>query len=62
MCIGIGGSYLGVEFVFEALKTDPESAKAAEGQGLRFLTNVDPIDAKRCLSGLNAEETLVDHP
>eukprot|EP00929_Paragymnodinium_shiwhaense_P103575 TRINITY_DN6718_c0_g1_i2.p2 TRINITY_DN6718_c0_g1~~TRINITY_DN6718_c0_g1_i2.p2 ORF type:complete len:566 (-),score=173.93 TRINITY_DN6718_c0_g1_i2:364-2013(-) len=59
LCIGIGGSYLGVEFVFEALKTDPEAAAAAKGRGLRFLANVDPIDVKRALTGLNAEETLV---
>merc|ERR1719487_913360 len=59
VCIGIGGSYLGVEFVFEALKTDPEAAAAASGRSLRFLANVDPIDVKRALTGLNAEETLV---
>lgn len=59
VCIGIGGSYLGVEFVFEALKTDPDAAKAAKGRNLRFLANVDPIDVKRALSGLNPEETLV---
>merc|ERR1719310_577354 len=59
VCIGIGGSYLGVEFIFEALKTDEEAAAAAKGRGLRFLANVDPIDVKRALEGLNAEETLV---
>mmetsp|Transcript_1440 Transcript_1440/g.4434 ORF Transcript_1440/g.4434 Transcript_1440/m.4434 type:complete len:548 (-) Transcript_1440:129-1772(-) len=59
VCIGIGGSYLGVEFVFEALKTDPAAAAAAEGRRLRFLANVDPIDVKRALDGLVAETTLV---
>jgi len=59
VCIGIGGSYLGVEFVFEALKTDPEAAAAANGRRLRFIANVDPIDVKRGLSGLSAETTLV---
>lgn len=59
LAIGIGGSYLGVEFVFEALKTDPEAAAAAAGRRLRFLANVDPIDVKRALEGLNAETTLV---
>eukprot|EP00927_Polykrikos_kofoidii_P047507 TRINITY_DN416_c0_g1_i1.p1 TRINITY_DN416_c0_g1~~TRINITY_DN416_c0_g1_i1.p1 ORF type:complete len:549 (-),score=104.04 TRINITY_DN416_c0_g1_i1:249-1895(-) len=59
VCIGIGGSYLGVEFVFEALKTDVEAAEAAKGRRLRFLANVDPIDVRRALEGLNAEETLV---
>lgn len=59
VCIGIGGSYLSVEFVFEALKTDPEAAVAARGRRLRFLANVDPIDIKRALDGLSAETTLV---
>jgi len=45
--------------VFEALKTDPEAAVAAEGRRLRFLANVDPIDVKRALEGLKAETTLV---
>eukprot|EP00933_Yihiella_yeosuensis_P041864 TRINITY_DN3626_c0_g1_i1.p1 TRINITY_DN3626_c0_g1~~TRINITY_DN3626_c0_g1_i1.p1 ORF type:complete len:544 (+),score=119.31 TRINITY_DN3626_c0_g1_i1:93-1724(+) len=59
VCIGIGGSYLGVELVFEALKTDPEASAAAAGRRLRFLANVDPIDVKRALEGLKAETTLV---
>jgi len=59
VCIGIGGSYLGVEFVFEALKTDPQAEAAARGKSLRFLANVDPIDVKRGLAGLRAETTLV---
>eukprot|EP00928_Gymnodinium_smaydae_P095033 TRINITY_DN80_c0_g1_i2.p1 TRINITY_DN80_c0_g1~~TRINITY_DN80_c0_g1_i2.p1 ORF type:complete len:565 (+),score=153.61 TRINITY_DN80_c0_g1_i2:211-1695(+) len=59
VAIGIGGSYLGVEFVYEALRTDPECAEAAKGRRLRFLANVDPIDVKRALEGLNAETTLV---
>lgn len=59
LCIGIGGSYLGVEFVHEALRTDPAASSAAEGRSLRFLANVDPIDVKRALTGLKAETTLV---
>ncbi|CAE7246141.1 PGIC1-A [Symbiodinium sp. CCMP2592] len=59
LCIGIGGSYLGVEFVYEALRTDSTAAAAAKGRSLRFLANVDPIDVKRALTGLNAETTLV---
>lgn len=59
LCIGIGGSYLGVEFVHEALRTSPESAGAAVGRRLRFLANVDPIDPLRALDGLRAETTLV---
>lgn len=38
---------MGVEFVYEALKTDPAAASAAAGRKLRFLANVDPIDVSR---------------
>jgi glucose-6-phosphate isomerase len=57
--IGIGGSYLGPEFVAEALRTDPDCARDAEGRRLRFLANVDPIDVARALEGLDPETTLV---
>ncbi|KAG5176618.1 Phosphoglucose isomerase [Tribonema minus] len=57
--VGIGGSYLGPEFVYEALRTDKEAAVQAAGRRLRFLANVDPVDAKRALEGLDPEETLV---
>jgi glucose-6-phosphate isomerase len=57
--IGIGGSYLGPEFVFEALRTDPEASVAAEGRKLRFLANVDPVDTARALEGLDPETTLI---
>lgn len=59
VAIGIGGSYLGPEFVYEALKTDPVAAKAAKGRRLRFLANVDPIDVSRALDGLEPATTLV---
>ena len=59
VAIGIGGSYLGPEFVYEALKTDPVAAKAAKGRRLRFLANVDPIDVTRALDGLEPATTLV---
>ena len=49
LVIGIGGSYLGPEFVFEALRQDHESKAAAQGRNLRFLANVDPIDFHRAL-------------
>lgn len=57
--IGIGGSYLGPEFVYEALKTSASSAESASGRTLRFLANVDPVDVKRATEGLDPEETLV---
>jgi len=59
VAIGIGGSYLGPEFVYEALRTDPAAAKAAQGRRLRFLANVDPIDVTRALDGLEPATTLV---
>ncbi|CAK4192704.1 unnamed protein product [Aphanomyces euteiches] len=57
--IGIGGSYLGPEFVFEALKHEPVAKAAAAGRSLRFLANVDPVDAARAIEGLDPETTLV---
>ncbi len=59
VAIGIGGSYLGPEFVYEALKTDKVCAKAAAGRRLRFLANIDPIDVTRALEDLEPETTLV---
>ncbi|OMJ95380.1 hypothetical protein SteCoe_1302 [Stentor coeruleus] len=59
LCIGIGGSYLGPEFVAEALKTEPECARAAAGRKLRFLANVDPVDFIRNTSDLDPHTTLV---
>ena len=57
--IGIGGSYLGPEFVYEALRNEAQAAKAARGRRLRFLANVDPVDVTRALDGLRPETTLV---
>eukprot|EP00172_Hildenbrandia_rubra_P000058 Plantae.Rhodophyta-Hildenbrandia_rubra.ctg10257.p1 GENE.Plantae.Rhodophyta-Hildenbrandia_rubra.ctg10257~~Plantae.Rhodophyta-Hildenbrandia_rubra.ctg10257.p1 ORF type:complete len:550 (+),score=111.96 Plantae.Rhodophyta-Hildenbrandia_rubra.ctg10257:255-1904(+) len=59
VAIGIGGSYLGPEFVYEALRMDPTAKSAASGRRLRFLANVDPVDVARAQEGLNAETTLV---
>ena len=57
--IGIGGSYLGAEFAYEALRTDADASKCAQGRRLRFLANVDPVGVTRALEGLNPETTLV---
>jgi len=59
LVIGIGGSYLGPEFVFEAMRQDSGCRAAAEGRTLKFLANVDPIDFHRAMEGLDIEETLV---
>jgi len=56
--IGIGGSYLGPEFIAEALSTDPVAAAEAQGRSLKFLANVDPIDFKRQMEGVDIETTL----
>jgi len=57
--VGIGGSYLGPEFLHEVLKTEPEGVNAALGYSLRFLANVDPVDVERTCADLDPEETLI---
>ena len=59
--IGIGGSYLGPEFVCEALRYHAPSAAASHqaGRTLRFLANVDPTDVFRATADLDPEQTLV---
>jgi len=59
VAIGIGGSYLGPEFVNESLRTEPACVASAHGRRLRFLANVDPIDVSRALSELDPATTLV---
>lgn len=59
VAIGIGGSYLGPEFLFEALSTDPAAEEAAQGRTLKFLANVDPVDFKRATRDLDPETSLV---
>ena len=51
--IGIGGSYLSIEFVFEALRSHPAYEAASKGRKLRFLANVDPIDLHRSVQDLD---------
>ncbi len=57
--IGIGGSYLSIEFVYEALRSHSLYKKESENRTIRFLANVDPIDFDRAVQGLNVEETLI---
>jgi glucose-6-phosphate isomerase len=59
VAVGIGGSYLGPEFVYEALRMDPTAQAAAAGRRLRFLANVDPVDVARATEGLLPATTLV---
>ena len=53
--IGIGGSYLSIEFVYEALRTHPKYIAESKNRKLRFLANVDPIDISRATEDLNPE-------
>merc|ERR1719157_24296 len=59
VCIGIGGSQLGPEFVHEALRADSAAAEASKGRVLRFLANVDPVDFEICTRDLDPEETMI---
>ncbi|XP_024365878.1 glucose-6-phosphate isomerase, cytosolic isoform X2 [Physcomitrium patens] len=59
VAIGIGGSFLGPLFVHNALETEPACEELAKGRSLRFLSNVDPVDASIALKGLDPETTLV---
>jgi glucose-6-phosphate isomerase len=58
VAIGIGGSYLGPEFVYEALRFSTKGRVTSQERELRFLANVDPIDFERATHSLNVEETL----
>lgn len=57
--VGIGGSYLGPEFLHEVLKTEPEGINSSLGYSLHFLSNVDPVDVERTCARLDPEETLI---
>lgn len=59
VAIGIGGSYLGPEFVHTALQFDEGCKNQANGRRLRFLANVDPVDVAKALHELDPETTLV---
>lgn len=56
--IGIGGSYLGVEFVYEALKSHPKVSEAAGDRELHLIANVDPLDAAQKFKELDHERCL----
>lgn len=55
MTIGIGGSYLGVDFVYEALKSHP---KCKGDRVLKLIANVDPLDAAQKFASLDHEQVL----
>ena len=57
--IGIGGSYLGVEFIYQSLRNHPDLQKKAFGYNIHFLANVCPIDFERSIENFDPEETLI---
>lgn len=61
VAVGIGGSYLGPDFVYEALKTDVTASASGQSRGydLEFLANVDPVDVKRTVSKFDPETTMI---
>ena len=59
IAIGIGGSYLGTDFVYNALKSHSEYSKLSKGFELKFIANVCPVDFYNSIKDLNVEETLV---
>eukprot|EP00615_Pteridomonas_danica_P014048 CAMPEP_0114385254 /NCGR_PEP_ID=MMETSP0102-20121206/5875_1 /TAXON_ID=38822 ORGANISM="Pteridomonas danica, Strain PT" /NCGR_SAMPLE_ID=MMETSP0102 /ASSEMBLY_ACC=CAM_ASM_000212 /LENGTH=554 /DNA_ID=CAMNT_0001541771 /DNA_START=17 /DNA_END=1681 /DNA_ORIENTATION=- len=59
VAVGIGGSYLGPEFLYETLNSDPTNSEKTEGRTLKFLANVDPVDFARATRDLDPEATLV---
>ena len=59
ICVGIGGSYLGSEFLYEAFRTYQPCKQSSEKRRLRFLANVDPIDIERVIQDYHPETTLV---
>jgi len=57
--IGIGGSYLGVECVYEALKVHSRSLLFKNNLQLHFLSNVDPSSAFELAETVDLKKTLV---
>ena len=56
--IGIGGSFLGPMFAYEAIWYHRECHEAAGRRRVWFLANVDPTDFYIATEGLDFEETL----
>eukprot|EP00461_Guttulinopsis_vulgaris_P002930 UN02931 len=64
--IGIGGSYLGTQFIYDALKyynlgnDDDDDNNEENRKTLHFVANVDPADVTRTLKdhNLNYQQTL----
>ena len=59
IAIGIGGSYLGTDFVYNALKSHKKYNTLSNGFELKFIANVCPVDFHNAIKNLNVEETLV---
>ncbi|GBE59931.1 glucose-6-phosphate isomerase [Babesia ovata] len=59
LCIGIGGSYLGIAFAAQAFMASSSARRESEGRKIRFLANVDPAGFRIATEGLDANRTMV---
>nr|AZL94533.1 glucose-6-phosphate isomerase [Nephromyces sp. MMRI]AZL94534.1 glucose-6-phosphate isomerase [Nephromyces sp. MMRI] len=59
ICVGIGGSFLATQFVFEALLANQNAYKLSNNFNLMFLSNVDPINFTQITQKVNPKKTLV---
>eukprot|EP00917_Polyrhabdina_sp_WS-2016_P027755 GHVP01059262.1.p1 GENE.GHVP01059262.1~~GHVP01059262.1.p1 ORF type:complete len:566 (+),score=121.15 GHVP01059262.1:23-1699(+) len=59
VCVGIGGSALGPEFLYEALRMNANPNKQAKGRKLLFLPNIDPQNLTDVIDSVDLETTLV---
>ncbi len=57
--VGIGGSYLGPELIYQALRKQPQSVAKNEALQVHFVANVDPYAWDRLAARLNPATTLV---
>jgi glucose-6-phosphate isomerase len=59
--VGIGGSYLGTQFVAEAMRYDKLNGgyEASKENTIRFIANVDPMDFHRAVDGIDYQTTMV---
>jgi len=57
--VGIGGSYLGPEFVLRATAGAVAPSSDGAALGVRFVANVDPVAFDEAIDGLDPRKTLV---
>lgn len=59
VCIGIGGSYLGVWSCYQAFRNTREGYFSSRDYTMKFVADPDPIDWHQQKDGLDPESTLV---